>query len=134
MYIIFGYSLFSLLARKKKKKKSPFSLIFQYCDCQNTKKNFLPHLSYLGTCIVIVKFFFLLLLSYSTMVLSQYKFIGQQKSQQYYCRNGFSLSSPCHIISIFSLLFFLTISATSLPKFISLLKQLNNFEHYTYHK
>ena len=61
MYIIFGYSLFSILAQKKKKKKKKkfhFSLIFQYCDCQNTKKNFLPHLSYLGTCIAIVKFFF----------------------------------------------------------------------------
>ena len=46
----------------------------------------------------------------------------------------FSLSRIHHIISLSSLLLFLKISATPLPKFASLLILPNKFEQYPYHK
>ena len=91
----------------------------------------------------------------SALVLQQFKFfsllfqlvdqLGSRARAQKLGNNNFSngivlpkfifLSPPFgQIISLSSLLLFVTILVTPLPKFTSLLTKLNNFEQYTYHK
>ena len=103
----------------------------------------------------IFSFLFSLLSPISAVVLQQLKFfsllfqlvdqLGSRARAQKFGNNNFSngivlpkfiFLSPTfgQIISLSSLLLFVTILVTPLPKFTSLLTQLNNFEQYTYHK
>ena len=124
-------------------------------NCHNPKF-FKFSLCYFGNGIAKIRnFLFSLLSPISALVLQQFKFfsllfqlvdqLGSRARAQKLGNNNFSngivlpkfifLSPPFgQIISLPSLLLFVTILVTPLPKFTSLLTQLNNFEQYTYYK